>query len=448
MTNAGAVALTVLALAAGALYWRSLVKRRVAASEKSLFAILLAAGLAARLLSAALVPTYYAPDEEMHLAYVRHLNDTGSFPVIVGPASRAKLTGEYYQPPLYYLLLQPLHRAATAATSDARVVVRALRLTSIACWVILAWMVLRLLDRLPVRDPFVRVFTLAMVCLQPSHVHVTAAINNDNLLMAIGAVFFVRLAQPHSRRNAAVLGACLGLSLLTKMSGPVFAAMLAASLAEAWFRGRIGAREAALQLGLALGVAVAIFLPWGLRCWWVYGDPTSISAGNTPVQWRSLGQALPIVLSYMHDTFWASAGVIHNFIFLPQIGHGLFYASLIGAAAGLLRRDRTRTDFVGPQLRAYLPGALTGVLVNFAALTWFGTMFLQGHGRSLLPTLPLIGLLMAIGLRHLVDPARHASAGAHVTGFFFTWSLMFLVCELATYQAWDAGGILWKYVLP
>src|SRR5678810_344137 len=105
-------------------------------TTRSCLAAILAAGILCRLALALFRPTFYAPDEHSHFHYVRYLSEHRSFPVQTSKMGDPSHEWEYFQPPLYYVALVPVYRAANALFHSQTAIVIALRLVSIALWLV------------------------------------------------------------------------------------------------------------------------------------------------------------------------------------------------------------------------------------------------------------------------------------------------------------------------
>ena len=190
--------LTLAGTSIGLFIWLLLwlVSRRRALSSRTLIGLLFGIGLACRLAFLIGTPTFYAPDEQSHYNYVRHLAENRAFPVQNSRTDDPSNDWEYYQPPLYYLSLVPLYWAAAAAWGNPELTVRLLRGSSILLWGATFLLSCRILARLRPGDEAVRSFALGLICLLPTYAFISSSLNNDNLLIALGsAVLLLSLDQ-------------------------------------------------------------------------------------------------------------------------------------------------------------------------------------------------------------------------------------------------------------
>src|SRR5437016_9623061 len=105
-------------------------------STRSVFAAVIAVGILCRLAFAVLTPIFYAPDEHSHFNYVKYVSEHGSFPVQTTKMGDPANEWEYFQPPLYYVALVPIYRAAHSLFHSEAGTVFALRFVSILLWLL------------------------------------------------------------------------------------------------------------------------------------------------------------------------------------------------------------------------------------------------------------------------------------------------------------------------
>jgi len=100
-----------------------------------------------------------------HCTYARYLAEHRALPVQKSLTGAATNDWEYYQPPLYYLLLAPVY-AISRRVNDGRTapVVRSMRMISIMLWAIQAILLLRLLELLLPADIFIKSGALSLFC--------------------------------------------------------------------------------------------------------------------------------------------------------------------------------------------------------------------------------------------------------------------------------------------
>jgi hypothetical protein len=225
MPAAHATIATLSALLAGGLIWYGLFLRcrTRPTSARTLILTAITIGLLCRLAFVFFTPAFYAPDEQAHFNYIKYLSENHAFPVLTGKVGDSANEWEYHQPPVYYLAMVPVFRAAKAAFPDQDATVQVVRCFSVLLWLLNVWFGNVLLKRLRIPDEFAWIFIMAMVCLLPTYTFVSATINNDNLLVTVGGGLLCLMAnREQTLKHSISLGLLLGLALLTKQSAIVF----------------------------------------------------------------------------------------------------------------------------------------------------------------------------------------------------------------------------------
>ena len=427
----------ILIAAAGALpgivVWLALHRRRGTGRlpERNLLAAAVAVGLGCRLAFALGTPTFYAPDEQAHFQYVRYLAEQRALPVQTSRMNDPGHDWEYYQPPLYYLALTPVYAIAEGLFHQRAVTVRALRLVSILLWGVVLVFSLRFLDALGVSDGLVRATVIGMVCLVPTYVFLSSAVNNDNLLIALGSAILWRIARPASLGNSLWLGGLAGLALLGKLTAVAYL-VLFALVGLAGIARRPRAVRGAAHALLATSLALLIGAPWLWRNQVVYGSLTAENVANIPQHWASAAQAVLGTLAYMQDSFWAVSGVYNNVsFFYPSLGRHLAYLAGVGLLLGVvLRRDLLRRTL--PADRPLGLALALALAANAVLVFRFGILYGQGQGRFLYPLLVPGALVVGTGLR-MFTLAEREDAPLHLTGFLATYALSFTAYSLAMF---------------
>lgn len=382
-------------------------------------------------LYAGLTPKWQAPDEPAHYNYVHFLATQGELPRLVfgcyNQEYLSRLTSrrfppelsinslcyENHQPPLYYVLAAPLFTASGGS-------LLALRLFSVLLGggvVVLAFFVGRTVfpDR-----PAIALGTMAFVAFVPMHVAILASVNNDSLAELILAGLLLLMARRLLGREQAglkknlLLGALLGLGLVTKTTVYIAVPLVAAAL---WLeqRGRPNPWGApAKQLAVIYGLALIIALPWYLRNVTLYGGVDILGLGRhddivvgqlrTASLLAQVGGAAYakqfIVTTF--QSFWGQFGwmavPMDNRTYLLLVI--LTLAALAGLAAFLL------TTRLPPGQRNGLGLMGLAVLLMALAYGWYNFTFVQFQGRYLFPSLIPLGLFFSLGLAEALKQRR------------------------------------------
>src|SRR5436190_1465537 len=315
-------------------------------AQRRIFLAILITGLFCRLAYTFFTPIFYAPDEHSHFNYVKHLSEHHSFPVQTTKMGDPSNEWEYFQPPLYYLLLVPAYRAADVLFHSQTATVFALRLVSILLWLITTRLAVLWLRQLQIKDDLLRISTVTLLCLLPTYTFISAVMNNDNLLVPIGGAIVCLLTRRHDTPKAGVtdaflLGLLLGLGLLVKQSALLLALAIVLVPALDLRRHRLKLPEAFWRATLPLAIAILIYLPWALRNWRVYGTFTPESLSAFPKEWPSTIYGMASATHNLIKSFWAVSGIANNLGYQLR-AIGMLFMAL--ALFGLLRRYTLAPD--------------------------------------------------------------------------------------------------------
>jgi 4-amino-4-deoxy-L-arabinose transferase-like glycosyltransferase len=434
--NVNIIILTVCAaslIVAGLYFGLFHVNRVKSVSTRQLFVIILITGFICRGAFLLFTPPFYAPDEQPHFKYVEYLAENHSLPIQTSLTDSSTNDWEYYQPPLYYLLLSPFYVLTEQLFQNNFVTVKVLRAFSIILWGITTLFSFKFLDSLEVHDRFLRVFAVAMVCLLPTYTFLSSVINNDNLLIAFGGVILYLIVQPVSLRNSLLTGILLGLALLTKLTAVIYVALIMLVLFVGLVRRTLD-RSAMYHAVLSLGCAMIIWAPWILRNYNIYGSITAEEVANVPRQWETLYQAVWVTLEQMQTSFWAVSG-IHNNIgvpYYPMVGMIVFYVACIGPVYGFLLKRKQPALFARKNFGIILALALAMVF-NVILVFRFGLLYGQGQGRFLFPLLIPVSLFMGAGLR-MLSVFDKESSPIFPASFFVIYSTSFMFHSLAMFM--------------
>jgi 4-amino-4-deoxy-L-arabinose transferase-like glycosyltransferase len=231
----------------------------------------------------------------------------------------------------------------------------------------------------PDRPVVADVATLVVACL-PMWSFQHAVLTNDNLVTLLFTATLVVLVRAARRRNlsmerAVLLGALLGLALLTKASAVFLVAV--ALLVFAYIVVR--QRRASVPAGVALLIPGALCAPVLWRNWTLYGAPLALRARDP----GSVDGASAYDWSWLRD----DAAVI-------WIGAFVAGLALVGLVAHRLGRHRATL----PQPFWLLVAACALV---FTGTAWSSPWALEPPVRLLFPAIGPVAVLAAAGLAHL-----------------------------------------------
>lgn len=403
-----------------------------------------------------LFPAFEGPDEPSHFQYARLLAQGKGLPVQTDPRRSADTEG--FGPPLYYLVPAAILRAIdphrgegirrigvldlnglARQVPDNRLpprmnpgwlefgigtepdlfihppggptapgperVVHWMRLFSTCCaMATLAALFLLAREVAPGRKEL-QLTTLALVAFNPQFIHLSAILNNDNLVIAIATATLLCAARllrgaPLTARQSLFLGVLFGAGMLAKPN-MLFLAMPVGLVV--WYRSPspgAGARH------IAVAAATATLLSS-----WYYGRNAWLYGNLDFLGWKTRAAMHPFfVLRPEHrwefftgdfgpllfTSYWGRFG----WLTLPlpwwqYLAYGMLSAaallSLFPPAASGLRPE--------PGMRPLLWGT---VILNLVSLLAFNMIFLAEQGRLLYPSLGAFALLMAIGMETFV----------------------------------------------
>jgi hypothetical protein len=425
--------ITLAALLGGGGLWFALTlwQRRKPLLPRALFAWVLALGLAGRLAYVFLTPVFYAPDEQSHFNYLKYLSEHHAFPVQAAKLGESDNEWEYLQPPLHYLATLPVYQVMDRMFHHPAATVFALRLCSVLLWLLNVRLGLWLLKRLEVRDDFLWLGVMTLVCLLPTYSFVSSAINNDNLMIPLGTGLLCLMARWRpALKPSLALGGLLGLALWVKQSALIFFPAIALLLLVARFRQPFSWRILAGHLLLVFGLPALLYAPWALRNRRVYGTFTPEDIFAATKTWPSLVDALLSATHNLVKTFWSVSGISNDVGYpFPLLGMGFALLAVAGLALGL-KQDPQRLAAVRAGLRQPIGAALAfGVFVNVTLVLRYGCLFGMGQGRHLFPLLYPVALVLVWGLP--VFPLKNLPI--HFVGFWTTYALAFEAFSLCRF---------------
>jgi len=260
----------------------------------------------------------------------------------------------------------------------------------------------------------------AFLAWTPQLQFISANINMDAMLAAMGALFFWSAVEwqhaTAARRRlvfAALAGAAVGLASEVKLNGLVLCVPLALA---AWPSLRARRWREPLAAALTLALTLAPFYLWGWiesghPLWlWHYQtiSPLHHPAGQAPATWNLQGTwnyHLVLFLTWFGDIGWTSIW------FGRAISYPVMALFAIGAVVGIRRLIQSPR----PALNLFF---LSALLILTAEL-WFNLNFSQPQGRHLYPFLTVVAFPVAFGLERLrlLWPAAFVFLGLSLFAF-------------------------------
>jgi hypothetical protein len=435
---------------------------------------ILAAYVLLALLYSLTIPMFEAPDENYHFAFVQYVAHTGTLPIQIASVD-TPYHQEGGQPPLYYLMAAPLVNLANppyveyplAKNPHAQIGIglaqidrntflhtpaeafpyqgvflafHLVRLLSIVLGAITVWASDRIARRIFPDRPGLAIVATFFVAFNPMFLMISASVNNDNMVTAIGAlalwIILVCYQEGITPTRAAILAILLALAGLSKISGLTLYAVAGGLLLLELIQKRTSWRVA-IATGIGFIGAFAVIAGWWyLRNLQLYGDLTGLSAFIKIIEPRKTPYTLATFFQEFQGlriSFWGLFGWLN--VITPNVYLWLMDALSIGAMVGLAIflwrtfRSRHWDRLAQVSLLITQIGITFGALINWTRLTP-GT-----QGRLMFPALAPIAILFVLGIDTLLsqapsrkqsedrdapqDSPRSLTLGAVRTGLFF-----------------------------
>ncbi len=396
------------------------------------------------------------------LRVVRTLRDEGKLPVLADDA--APDTKNNSQPPLIYFMLLPFvaamddNQAVPAGVNPLAVcdgyntnltslvtttaydnplhgavaLGYTLRLFSLATSllaVVFTYLAGRILFP---QKPFIALLGAALMAFEPTSVIVASEINNDNLILALGAVHLwlcARLIHQRGSLAANLVGLLLlaVLALLAKISGWLMlgiSVLLIIGVLIQMARQRTSRRQKQVALGF---VVFLIFAVVGVMLFNItqYGSPLGRYRGLDKIVGTTLQNLPPrhvvnMTVSTLQDTFSDYLNPIRNLqppSLLLIFYSGLLVLGILASVYGIFQALRSRNkifilSFVLLVVYALLMMGLVifRSILNNGTPDFVNTMLIISPVRYYAPTLPALALICAAGFSAITIPKR-PSAG-------------------------------------
>lgn len=394
------------------------------------------------------IPIFEAPDEQSHLAYVAWIRLEGRLPRY---GERPDVPGEGMQPPLYYLMVAPLHAALGAGDaslleeltrasrwiygqeSERSVPRDALlrpatpggsvrrfqpdeRLSNLRSlrWGTLPFGLLTLLFtfaaiRRASGSPALALLGGALIGLSPQFVFVSSYVSNDAAGASIGAaafwLFSAAMQGPHpARRHYLTLALLFALGAMVKNATLPVVAVTGAALFG--FDSR-PLRTRAADAALAGALALVLVAPHAASNLERFGDPTGLDALWASATGLPRPEDYGGLASYLLKMYWLTTSMSYWCVFgwmdlFAPVGVYFAYFLLMGAGVlGFALGGKARERSGDAPSRALPLYVVAAPLATFAIHVWLNTKCIQPQGRHLFAAAPHVACLLSMGLAQL-----------------------------------------------
>ncbi len=360
-------------------------------SEKRILFIILVLALFLRAYGAFVFPYGAGPDEPTHYKIVQFVAQTGVYPA----PDKSALDGSspYYeavqQPALYYFLASFLENAGKAAGLNPLLLIRLLNVLLGVFSVYLAFKLAKEVSQ----HLTVSLLTAAFVTFLPTHVVVSAVVNNGPLAWVLATAslwMMVKTAKKWNWEHALFVGALFGLAVGAKVTAlcllPAFALFAIVSIWKS--------RETFGKKMLAIALPFAIMAPVFVRNWLVYGEllPTQpVNVFSPGAEWAQY------VFSHLFAAFflqeYGSSAIPSYRIAFFAFWLGISLLALYGLAKHAKKIEWN--SFLKKPSTLLLAAAG----LNLLGIVYLNAKWLFPEGRLLFETLAVWALLLVLGLR-------------------------------------------------
>ena len=397
--------------------------------------VLIAVYIAKQVLTVFVFPPFTGHDEVAHFQYVRVLATEARIPTLYSH----RLPDDLYRyrayavtwedeaeaplytavhPPLYYLLMSPIYRAAHTLSPEQMHYL--LRCAAIPFGIIVVVLASALARTMFPQDTFLAISVPTVVAFQPQVSYEAAMVNNDIVAVAIYSLLLYLLVltvrDGLSTRRAVVIGLIAGVALLAKATAITSVVLMPLAF---WMARRQHSWAAlARATGIAYGLIAVIAAPW----WWfmasTYGDPMAFSAlAATQPHLISNEPFLSLLFSgeFLVER-WAETWGEFGWKLIPINSTVVFCLALV-TVAGLIGLSGYASPPDTPgSLEPWQTQALVllavACLMSYLAVVQFGTQFVLTQARYYFPAVNPATLLILLGLRAWIPVSWRAPACA------------------------------------
>lgn len=406
-----------------------------------------------------------------HAEYIEYICRYLSLPEV---DPRAAGLSQLYHPPLHHLIAGLWLRLQLALGCGYRRAVESIQLLTLLYSALIMPLAGRLFSRLGLNGRGL-CLAMAVVCFHPTFIWMAGGVNNDILCVMLGIAALsatVRWAREPSVRTIVPIAFCVGLSMMTKLSGGLLAPGIA--VVFLWRAGRdILADRRALtryvrQFALFAVITVPLALWWQVKNAVRYGVPITYVPGMSSQSSQYIGTysvwqrlfGLPMESLRSPFLLWAREGGAFNEYSIPlatlktavfdenalfsadtAVGAvGLFFSRIVFWCHALLALGGTVATGEAVLRRRFSGGAmlcaLLAVTAAVMAASYLSFCFAYAHTCTMnfryLATLPVIGAAFWGALYTRVSRRREGRFAVLQSGML-TLTVLFCVGSAAVY---------------
>jgi hypothetical protein len=368
------------------------------------------------------VPPSYGYDVGAHLLYIHFVAHYLVLP-------RPDAGWQFFQAPLYYLMSGIFDRLFMAMGFSGELADHLLRIIPLLCGAAMIELGFQSAKTVFPDQPALQAIATATCGLLPMNIYMSQALSNEPLAAVMGAGMllcsFQLLENPQrvrSQKQLCVIGALVGLAVLTKVSTLLYMPPLAVALAWALYQGLPAMGQRLRAVGMVAVVSIAICGWYLVRSFRLGATAANLSSAVAPTLWwqdpgyrtpnmfyefgrvfrRPIYNGISSVWDSLYGTMWGNGILIGK----PEWNYRLMSAGLWLAvvpvmliAWGACQAALSRRQTSGFQQRCLRFATLSIACFIPAIVYVYLTLpsYSVGKASYLLGTAPCIGILTAGG---------------------------------------------------
>ncbi|HRP02850.1 MAG TPA: DUF2142 domain-containing protein [Candidatus Kapabacteria bacterium] len=414
-----------LALFVSATIWYLLYRRNQKKNYtyKELIVTILTIGLATHLIYVIFTPLFWAPDAQSHFNFVKYLSEHYALPIHTVKMGDISNEWEYYQPPLYYIILAPFYKISTLMGADLNTSVKILRITSVFFWFISTYFSIKFIETIKFNNFAIKILTITIFSLLPTYIFISSTINNDNLIIVFANILLYLSTRESTKKNAILMGVILGLAILTKLLAAIIFVYFGLIFLYKFFKKNRN-WNSITNTFITIAIGIIFWIPMIVRNLIIYGSLTAADVVNVPYYWDSIWKCIYSSMIYLQISFWSIAGMFNDIGGRFGVVGGIIF--LFSAFGYIKYRKEVLSSYhsLERQEKEFLITMILTIITNLGLVAWFAFAYAQAQGRYLLLLLAPISLIIAYGFNNY-KIFRRNDIVIHIIGVFLTYNLLF-----------------------